>query len=523
MIPEQSLYSADAAREFPDDSSQEHEALQVCNQIIDHFIANDGSEEAIVDCRNIARKYIGENVNSSKIYDDHPNTMISAIGHCHIDTCWLWPWAETKRKIARSWLNQCDLMERYPEHRFCASQAQQYKWLKAYYPSAFDRVKEKVKEGRFHPIGGSWVEHDTNLPSGESLVRQFVAGQRFFESHFGERSTTFWLPDTFGYSPQLPQLCRLAGMSRFFTQKLSWNNINNFPHTTFNWVALDGSQVLCHMTPCETYTADAHFGDVRRSVTQHKSMDQDSSSLLVFGKGDGGGGPTWEHLEKLRRCRGVADTKGALPRLKMGDSVDDFFAKLEKSAEKGTAFATWCGELYFELHRGTYTTQANNKKNNRQAENMMHDIEFLATFASIQDDISQANDRRFWPGSTFTCSGYQYPKKDIDEMWEDILLCQFHDCLPGSCIEMCYRDTDKVSTEAMRFERFQKADFADRISCTQNCSREAQNFSKMLSRRLTYSLWVKTPVLSHLWRSISFRKAVQACSNCLGCRKRQTP
>ncbi|KAF7594494.1 Glycoside hydrolase, 38 vacuolar alpha mannosidase [Aspergillus hancockii] len=345
---------------------------------------------------------------------------------------------ETKRKVARSWSNQCDLLERYPEHRFTCSQAQQFKWLKQHYPSVFDRVKGWVKKGHFQPIGGSWVEHDTNLPSGESLVRQFLYGQRFFESHFGERCTTFWLPDTFGYSTQIPQLCRLAGMSRFFTQKLSWNNINNFPHTTFRWVALDGSQVMCHMAPSETYTASAHFGDVKRSVTQHKSMDQDSTSLLVFGKGDGGGGPTFEHLEKLRRCRGVSDKVGLLPRVQMGESVDDFFAKLEKKADDGTQFATWYGELYFELHRGTYTTQANNKRGNRKSEFLLREIEYLATLATLSQ----------------TSGDYQYPKKEIDHMWEGVLLCQFHDCLPGSSIEMCYDDSDKLYAEI--FETGQK-------------------------------------------------------------------
>ena len=345
----------------------------------------------------------------------------------------LWPWAETKRKVARSWANQIDLLERYPEHRFCCSQAQQYKWLKMYYPKLFDRVKEKVKRGTFQPIGGSWVEHDTNLPGGESLVRQFLYGQRFFESNFGERSTTFWLPDTFGYSAQIPQLCRLAGMSRFLTQKLSWNNINNFPHTTFNWVALDGTQVLCHMPPAETYTAEANFGDVDRSMKQHKSMDQDPTSLLVFGKGDGGGGPTWEQLEKLRRCRGISDTAGLLPRVKMGGSADDFFAALQMKAQSGTDFVTWYGELYFELHRGTYTTQARDKRNNRKAETLLHDIEYLATYASIQDLVKGSK------------HGYKYPKKDLDAIWEDVLLCHFHDCLPGSCIEMCYDDSAEVS------------------------------------------------------------------------------
>jgi len=329
-------------------------------------------------------------------------------------------------------------MDRYPELRFCASQAQQYKWLEMYYPSVFDRVKDKVKKGTFQPIGGSWIEHDTNMPSGESLVRQFLYGQRFFESHFGQRCTTFWLPDTFGYSTQLPQICRLAGMKRFFTQKLSWNNINNFPHTTFNWVSLDGSQVICHMAPSETYTAEAHFGDVKRSVTQHKSLDEDHTSLLVFGKGDGGGGPTFQHIEKLRRCRGISDKIGLLPRVKMGGSVEDFFDRLEKKAEEGTEYVTWYGELYFELHRGTYTTQANNKRNNRNSEIMLRDIEFLATLASVRDTAKS------------TKSLYRYPKKDIDNMWEAVLLCQFHDCLPGSSIEMCYDDSDELYADVFK-------------------------------------------------------------------------
>ncbi|KAI2467718.1 glycoside hydrolase family 38 protein [Annulohypoxylon bovei var. microspora] len=411
----------DAAREFPEDSWQQHKALNVVTDIIDSYVL--GDKESIKKGRKIAQEYIGSNANSSKVYDTGLVPQVFGIGHCHIDTCWLWPWAETKRKVARSWSNQCSLMERYPELNFACSQAQQYKWLKTLYPYAFDRVKQKVKEHRFHPIGGSWVEHDTNMPSGESLVRQFLYGQRFFQSNFGDRCRTFWLPDTFGYSSQLPQICRLAGMDRFLTQKLSWNNINNFPHTTFNWVSLDGSQVICHMPPSETYTAEAEFGDVKRSITQHKSMDQDHTSLLVFGKGDGGGGPTWQHIEKLRRCRGISDQVGLLPRVHLGNSVDDFFDKLE---EKGESLVTWYGELYFELHRGTYTTQANNKRNNRKSEFMLRELELLATISSLKFD------------------SYKYPKPEFDEMWEAVLLCQFHDCLPGSSIEMCYDDSDEL-------------------------------------------------------------------------------
>ncbi|KAL8951959.1 MAG: hypothetical protein Q9222_002082, partial [Ikaeria aurantiellina] len=415
----------DAAREFPDNTWEEHEALQVCNNIMDAFINGHGTQDSILQGREIARKYIG-NVDTSKVYETDKEPRVYAVGNCHIDTSWLWPWAETKRKIARSWSNQCNLMDRYSEHRFACSQAQQFKWLETIYPKLYDRVKSKVKEGQFQPVGGSWIEHDTNMPSGESLVRQFLYGQRYFESHFGERSKTFWLPDTFGYSSQLPQICRLAGMGRFFTQKMSWNNINNFPHTTFRWVALDGSQVLCHMAPDNTYTAEAHFGDVNRSISQHKSLDQDNTGLLLFGKGDGGGGPTYQMLEKLRRCRGLSDKTGLLPRVNMGQSVEDYFARLEKKAENGTEFTTWYGELYLELHRGTYTSQANNKRNNRMSEIMLHDIEYLATMATLKD------------------GSYKYPKKRLDDIWEDVLLCQFHDCLPGSCIEMVYRDCNEL-------------------------------------------------------------------------------
>ncbi|KAK3953099.1 glycosyl hydrolases family 38 N-terminal domain-containing protein [Pseudoneurospora amorphoporcata] len=419
----------DAAREFPSESWEQHQALKTCNEIIEAFEL--GNKDSLKKCREIAQQYLGPDVDSARVYDTKKGKqpLVFGIGHCHIDSCWLWPWDETKRKVARSWSNQCDLMDRYPELNFACSQAQQYKWCKQLYPHVWERVKRKVSEGRFHPIGGSWVEHDTNMPSGESLVRQFLYGQRFFESNFGKRSQTFWLPDTFGYSSQLPQLCRLSGMTRFLTQKLSWNNINKFPHTTFNWVALDGTQVICHMPPSETYTAEAHFSDVKRSMSQHKSLDQDHTSLLVFGKGDGGGGPTWQHLEKLRRCRGISDTVGLLPRVSLGGSVDDFFDSLERKAD---SLVTWFGELYFELHRGTYTTQANNKKFNRKAEFVLRDIEQLATIASLKE------------------KDYKYPKKEIDEMWEATLLCQFHDCLPGSSIEMCYDDSDKLYAQIFK-------------------------------------------------------------------------
>ncbi|KAK0106272.1 hypothetical protein ONS96_003912 [Cadophora gregata f. sp. sojae] len=413
----------DAATQLPEDTWEQHEALNVASRIIDTF--REGDDASISACRKIAKEYLGEDIDSAKVYDTalDRRPTVYAIGHCHIDTCWLWPWNETKRKVVRSWSNQCDLMDRYPELNFACSQAQQFKWLKEIYPYGWERVKAKVASGQFHPIGGSWVEHDTNLPCGESLIRQFLYGQRFFEAEFGARSTTSWLPDTFGFSCQIPQICRLAGMTRFLTQKPCFNSVNDFPHTTFNWVALDGSQVICHMPPARTYCAEGNYENITKSISNHRSLDQDNAALLAFGKGDGGGGPTWQHLERLRRLRGMADTTGTIPRVHSGSTVDQFFDKLEA---KSSSLVTWYGELYFELHRGVYTTQARTKSHNRKSEILLHDLELLATIASIQD------------------KGYEYPKKEFDEMWQGVMLCQFHDCLPGTAIEMCYEDSETV-------------------------------------------------------------------------------
>ncbi|KAI8300404.1 Alpha-mannosidase [Colletotrichum sp. SAR11_59] len=308
-----------AAQEFPEDSWEQREALNIATRIINTFKA--GDREPILKSRRIAEEYLGPDTNSDKVFS------------------------------VRS--------EKVPD-------VFAFKWLKEGYPYAWERVKAKVKEGQFQPIGGCWIEHDTNMPSGESLVRQFLYGQR---------------------------------------------------------VALDGSQVICHMPPAKTYCADATFDNIKKSMTQHRTLDQDHTSLLAFGKGDGGGGPTWQQIERLRRLRGLADTTGLLPRVHLGGTPDDFFDKLE---EKAHTLPTWHGELYFELHRGTYTTQAATKNNNRRAEFLLRDLELLATISSIHDP------------------SYKYPKKELDEMWEGVLLCQFHDCLPGTAIGMCYDDSDKI-------------------------------------------------------------------------------
>ncbi|CDK25236.1 unnamed protein product [Kuraishia capsulata CBS 1993] len=414
----------DAARELSVSSGQKHKARELCNKIMNTFDPED--ESTILKCREIAKSYLGKDIDSDAVFDDKTNqlpTQVYAVGNCHIDTAWLWPFAETKRKIVRSWITQIRIMENYPEYVFVASQAQQFKWLKTMHPDTFDEVLQKVHEGQFVPIGGSWVENDTNIPSGESLSRQFLLGQRFFQDNFGFKSDTFWLPDTFGYSSQIPQFCRLAEMPNFLTQKLSWNNINTFPENTFNWVAIDGSQVLCHMPPANTYTASAHFGDVKRSLQQHKNLYNDQHGLLLYGHGDGGGGPTTEMLEKLRRCRGLTNTVGSeLPIVKVGENISSFYSKVRKGTDNGKSLPAWNGELYLEFHRGTYTSQAKVKYMMRTSELLLRDLEYVATVASIQSD------------------SYVYPLDKITAIWEDVCLCQFHDVLPGSCIEIVYRD-----------------------------------------------------------------------------------
>lgn len=414
----------DSAKYLPVDSWQRHKALSVANEIMDAFDESDIN--SIKKCRQIASSFVGKNVDSVAVFKNQERPIITPVGHCHIDTAWLWPYAETRRKIGRSWSSQLDLIERYPEYNFVCSQAVQYKWLKEDYPDLFERLKVQIKKGRFIPIGGSWVESDTNMPSGESIARQFLYGQRFFESNFGIRCNTFWLPDTFGYAAQVPQLCRGAAMERFLTQKLSWNNINKFPNTTFNWVALDGSQVLCHMPPADTYNSSCSVEQIQRSINNHKNRDIDETSLLVFGYGDGGGGPTVDMLEKLRRARGISDTVGQLPRVGMSGNVDTYFDELAANTSNGKKLVSWVGELYFEYHRGTYTTQASTKANNRRAEVFLHDLEYLATMMSIK------------------YSNYKYPKKELDHIWELVLLNQFHDVLPGSSIEMVYDDVRKI-------------------------------------------------------------------------------
>lgn len=415
---------SDAARENSS-PAQKHKAREICNAIMDAFDPDDVT--CLDTCRNIAKEFLGDKVDSAKVFKSASKKLnkygaVYAIGNCHIDTAWLWTFKVSTAKIARSWSTQLRLIEKYPEYVFVASAALHFKWLVHYYPDLYKKIKKAALEGRFIPLGGSWVENDTNLPSGEGLTRQFLLGQRYFQHLFGVKSDIFWLPDSFGYSSQVPQICRLVGIPNFLTQKLSWNNINTFPQNSFNWVGIDNSQVLVHMPPDNTYTAAANYGDVKRTIFNHKNLYNDQKGMLLYGKGDGGGGPTPEMVEKLRRCRGFADEAGGdFPQVAMGPTVKDFYEDLRKDTDNGSSLPTWKGELYLEYHRGTYTTQAKVKNYMRSAEHMAKNVELACTLASVLKD-------------------FKYPLDEIEDIWSDICLCQFHDVLPGSCINKVYTE-----------------------------------------------------------------------------------
>ncbi|OLY77648.1 Alpha-mannosidase G [Smittium mucronatum] len=395
-------------------------ALYIANQMVNTFDLS-SPEDSIRKARKLADEFLS-------IRPGEGAHNVFSIGNCHIDTAWLWMYDETKRKVARSFSTQLRLMDLYPEYKFAASQAQQFEWLKSTHNSLFNRIRKYVKTGQFILVGGTWVEMDCNLPSGESLVRQFLLGQRFFQEHFGVTSKLFWLPDTFGYAAQIPQIVKQTGGEFFFTQKLSWNNINSFPNTTFNWCGLDGSSILSHMAPANTYTGNAEVGQVVSSVKNHKDLSSHNSSMYLYGHGDGGGGPNEGMIESIRR---MSNTDG-MPKIKHCDPTE-FYESVKKTAR---SLPSWHGELYFELHRGTYTSQSNNKKANRKCEYLLRSVEYLSVSALVSNNFDNS-------------LGFIYPQQELERLWKLLCLNQFHDVIPGSSINEVYRDSDKMYIDIM--------------------------------------------------------------------------
>lgn len=364
---------------------------------------------------------------------------ITATGHAHIDTAWCWPLRETIRKCARTFSTALAYMEDHPDYHFSASQPIQYLWMKKWYPTIFEGIKEAVKRGQWEVNGSMWVEPDCNVPSGESLVRQLIHGKEFFEREFGINTTDLWLPDVFGYSAALPQILVKAGVTRFLTQKISWNDTNRFPHHTFLWEGIDGTRIFSHFPPVDTYNARVQAKELTRAERQFAQKDRASRSLMPFGYGDGGGGPTVEMIERIRRWENFE----GMPAVELG-TVKEFFDKAEADIIDPPV---WCGELYLELHRGTFTSQAHNKFMNRHCELLLRDAEFFDAITSVTHpgeliDTDPSPDRTVWDVDA------DLPKKcdsptasSLDRAWKLLLLNQFHDILPGSSIQRVYKES----------------------------------------------------------------------------------
>lgn len=342
---------------------------------------------------------------------------ISAVGHAHIDSAWLWPLRETVRKVARTTSNMTALLEDEPDFVFTMSQAQQFAWIKEHRPEVYARVKKAVTDGRFVPAGGMWVESDTNMPGSEAMARQFVHGKRFFLDEFGVENDEAWLPDTFGFAAGLPQIIKAAGAKWLLTQKISWSQTNKFPHHTFQWEGIDGTRIFTHFPPVDTYNCSMKGSEIAHAARNFKDKGSARHSLAPTGWGDGGGGTTREMVAKAARLRsleGSATVEWASPA--------EFFAKAQ--AEYPNA-PVWVGELYLELHRATLTSQAKTKQGNRRSEHLLREAELWAATAAVR-------------------TGFPYPYEQLDRIWKTVLLHQFHDILPGSSIAWVHREAERT-------------------------------------------------------------------------------
>ncbi|WP_075731884.1 alpha-mannosidase [Streptomyces acidiscabies] len=394
--------------ELGEHDPRRHEIMHALDRAMDALDLDDvaGSASAV---REVLKPVLAKPANASA-------HVISGVGHAHIDSAWLWPIRETKRKTSRTFSNVTSLADEYEEFVFACSQAQQYEWVRDNYPKVWARIQESVKKGQWAPVGGMWVEADGNLPGGEAVARQLIHGKRFFIEHFGIETKGVWLPDSFGYTGAYPQLAKLAGNEWFLTQKISWNQTNTFPHHTFWWEGIDGTRIFTHFPPVDTYNARFSGEEMSRAVRQYREKGNANRSLAPFGWGDGGGGPTREIMERARRLRNLEGSA----KVEI-EHPDEFFAKAR--AEYPDA-PVWVGELYLELHRATYTSQARTKQGNRRSEHKLREAELWATTAALH------------------APDYTYPYEKLDRLWKTVLLHQFHDILPGSSIAWVHREAE---------------------------------------------------------------------------------
>ncbi len=393
----------DLMKKLPENAPRRKKLLAGLNRIVNIWDNGEGIDKAL----SISAELLSRKAADSAM-------TVYSIGHAHIDLAWLWPARETRRKAGRTFSTALKLLKEYPEYKFGSSQPQMYAWVKEDYPELYKKIKKAAKEMRWELQGAMWVEPDMNITSGESLVRQCLYGKKFFRDEFGADVKNLWLPDVFGYSAALPQILKKSGVDVFMTQKISWNETNKFPHHTFYWKGIDGTEILTHFLPTNDYNCSNMPSKLIESEERYTQSDVSDEFLNLYGIGDGGGGPSPIHIELGLRQK---DLEGA-PRFKFA-FAQDFFDKISKIPKD--RLPSWAGELYLELHRGTYTTQGLMKKYNRDLETALRDLEFLGTWTD------------------------KYPKEEIDRIWNDTLLNQFHDILPGSSINRVYKEAHELS------------------------------------------------------------------------------
>ena len=431
------------------------QALYTLSDALNLLDLRNPHSEAFYESVAAAREYLKVNY-YEPLTQIEPEAYADIIGHTHIDVAWLWDLYQTRHKAVRSFATMLHLMERYPEFKFMSSQAQLYQFVKEDQPQLFERIRQAVKDGRWEPEGGMWVEADCNVSGGEALVRQLLYGNEFFETEFGRRSKILWLPDVFGYSAALPQILKKSGIDYFFTSKLSWSEYNLSPYDTFRWKGIDGSEVLTHFTPARDYAGGgtyekhedlAYFTTYNAMISpmqikggwqrfQQKGVD--NHFVVSYGYGDGGGGPTEWMLENARRMKNSVQGLPAVTQ----EFPSVFFEKLEKRMEGNKRLPKWAGELYLEYHRGTYTAMARNKRSNRKTEIALREAELWREYARRE-------------------TGLPYPNDQLREIWRSMLTLQFHDILPGSSIKKVYDDSREIyESISGRIETIQNEAFA---------------------------------------------------------------
>lgn len=421
-------YPFKALEFWQEDSEQYADTVKHLYNAINMLYCYDLNSSEFIQSVRKAQKYLDEEYFAK--HDGQSDATTVCIGHTHIDCAWLWQLKQTREKVQRSFATVLQLMERYPEYKFMASQPLQYQYLKEENPQLYEQVKQRIAENRWECEGAMWVESDCNLPCGESLIRQINYGKDFFKSEFGKDNHVLWLPDVFGYPASLPQILNKSGIDWFVTSKISWNDTNKMPYDTFEWVGIDGTKVNtyfltgqdCDTNDSVTYTSYVGETDstwINGTYKRYQQKDLNNKVLLPFGWGDGGGGPTSEQLELIRRgTNGLPNC----PKTEYG-FVGDFLDELSEKM-RAKHFPKWNGELYFEYHRGTYTTMANNKKNNRKSEFLLLNAESNSVLAN-------------------KLLGATYPTDKLDDSWKKVLTNQFHDIIPGSSIRQVYEDSDK--------------------------------------------------------------------------------